>query len=82
MKVVIAVDSFKGSLSSIEAGNAVREGILRACGADAAVFPLADGGEGGGYGLDEVLDRVDERAIEIEDHQLHESSSGSWYWAS
>jgi glycerate kinase len=46
MKVVIAVDSFKGSLSSIEAGNAVRKGILRACDADAVVFPLADGGEG------------------------------------
>jgi len=46
MKVVIAVDSFKGSLSSIEAGNAVREGILRACEADTALFPLADGGEG------------------------------------
>lgn len=46
MKVVIAVDSFKGSLSSIEAGNAVREGILRACEADTVIFPLADGGEG------------------------------------
>ncbi len=30
MKVVVAIDSFKGSLSSIEAGNAIKEGILRA----------------------------------------------------
>ena len=29
MKAVIAMDSFKGSISSIEAGNAVSEGIRR-----------------------------------------------------
>lgn len=46
MKVVIAMDSFKGSLSSIEAGNAVKEGILKACHAEVIVKPLADGGEG------------------------------------
>ena len=47
MKVTIAIDSFKGSLSSLQAGDAVREGILRVYG-DAAVQvrPLADGGEG------------------------------------
>lgn len=47
MKVVIAIDSFKGSLSSMEAGLAAREGILKACGdAEVVVKPLADGGEG------------------------------------
>lgn len=46
LKVVIAMDSFKGSLSSIEAGAAAREGILRACNAEVVVKPLADGGEG------------------------------------
>ena len=30
MKVVIAIDSFKGSLSSVEAGNAVKEAALKA----------------------------------------------------
>ena len=30
MKVVIAIDSFKGSLSSVEAGSAAAEGISRA----------------------------------------------------
>lgn len=29
MKVVVAMDSMKGSLSSLEAGNAVSEGIHR-----------------------------------------------------
>lgn len=47
MKVLIAMDSFKGSLSSPEAGAAVRAGLLRAVpGAAAEVCPLADGGEG------------------------------------
>ncbi len=46
MKVVIAIDSFKGSLTSMEAGMAAREGILKACDADVIVRPLADGGEG------------------------------------
>ena len=47
MRVVVASDSFKGSLSSIEVGEAVRRGILRADpAAKVAVRPLADGGEG------------------------------------
>ena len=47
MRVVIAIDSFKGSLSSVEAGNAAAEGICRAFpDAECVVRPLADGGEG------------------------------------
>jgi glycerate kinase len=47
MKAVIAMDSFKGSISSIEAGNAVAEGIRRVFpDADAMIKPVADGGEG------------------------------------
>lgn len=46
MKVVIAIDSFKGSMTSMEAGNAAKEGVLRACEAEVSVRPLADGGEG------------------------------------
>ena len=47
MKVVIAIDSLKGSLSSVEAGNCIRAGILRAIpDADVLVSPMADGGEG------------------------------------
>ena len=47
MRIVVAMDSFKGSLSSEEAGNAVKAGILKAD-PDAVVdvLPLADGGEG------------------------------------
>ena len=47
MRVIVAMDSFKGSLSSSEAGNAVREGILKACPtAEVETAALADGGEG------------------------------------
>lgn len=47
MKVVIAIDSLKGSLSSMEAGTAIKDGILAAKpDAEVIVKPLADGGEG------------------------------------
>ena len=47
MKIVIAMDSFKGSISSVEAGKAAAEGILRAVpDAEIKVCPVADGGEG------------------------------------
>ena len=47
MKVVVAIDSLKGSLTSMEAGIAVKEGILAARpDAEVIVKPLADGGEG------------------------------------
>ncbi|MDR3061744.1 MAG: glycerate kinase [Dysgonamonadaceae bacterium] len=46
-KIVIAIDSFKGCLSSMEAGQAASEGvrlIYPAC--ETTVIPIADGGEG------------------------------------
>ena len=47
MKVVVAIDSLKGSLTSLEAGEAIRKGIqLVRPDADVCVRPLADGGEG------------------------------------
>lgn len=46
MKVVVAIDSFKGSMTSVQAGIAAKKGILKAGNADVIVKPLADGGEG------------------------------------
>ena len=47
MKVVTAIDSFKGSMTSLEAGYAVAEGFKRVIrDAIVNVRPLADGGEG------------------------------------
>ncbi len=47
MKVVTAIDSFKGSLTSLEAGHGVETGFKRVDSAiEVNVRPLADGGEG------------------------------------
>lgn len=47
MKAVVAIDSLKGSLSSLEAGSAISEGIHKVYpDAEVIVRPLADGGEG------------------------------------
>lgn len=47
MNIVIAVDSFKGSMSSLEAGRSCAEGIKRVFPqAEINIRPLADGGEG------------------------------------
>ncbi|HFL3258347.1 TPA: glycerate kinase [Clostridioides difficile] len=47
MKILISIDSLKGSLSSIEAGNAIKKGILKVKeDAQVKILPLADGGEG------------------------------------
>ncbi|MCH4007493.1 MAG: glycerate kinase [Eubacterium sp.] len=47
MKIVIAIDSFKGCMTSSQAGEAAKTGILRVLpDADVIVRPMADGGEG------------------------------------
>lgn len=47
MKIIIATDSFKGSLTSSEVCSAIKEGLSEKNGsADIVAIPLADGGEG------------------------------------
>lgn len=46
MNIVVAIDSFKGSLSSLEAGYILKERIESLKQDHVQVFPLADGGEG------------------------------------
>lgn len=47
MKVVVAIDSFKGSLSSFELGNFIENGIKKIyLDAEVRKIPIADGGEG------------------------------------
>ena len=46
-KIVIALDSFKGCLTSAEAGEAAAQGVHAACPeCQTIVLPVADGGEG------------------------------------
>lgn len=59
MKTLIAIDSFKGSLTSLQAGTAVSEGIRLAYpDSENIILPVADGGEGTVdalvYGLDGI----------------------------
>ncbi len=47
MKVVISPDSFKGTLTALEAAQAIEQGIKRAnSGVETILLPVADGGEG------------------------------------
>ena len=56
MKIIVAIDSFKGSLTSLEAGAAVCKGILKILpSAQVKVYPLADGGEGTCFAITEAL---------------------------
>ena len=59
-KIVIACDSFKGSLSSMAVGEACRDGVRLAAAdfgtrIDADVVPVGDGGEGTAEALMEAL---------------------------
>ena len=46
MKIVVAIDSLKGSLTSIQAGEAIEKGIKKVdLEAEVVIKPLADGGE-------------------------------------
>ncbi|EOH93604.1 glycerate kinase [Enterococcus pallens] len=47
MNILVAMDSFKGSVTSLEAGAAVQQGIKQAgLKAEITILPVADGGEG------------------------------------
>lgn len=47
MRIVIAPDKYKGTLTSVEAARAIREGVLEVCpDAEVHIVPMADGGEG------------------------------------
>jgi len=47
MKIVIAPDSFKGSLTAVEAAEAIEKGVLSVMPtAQISKIPMADGGEG------------------------------------
>lgn len=62
MKVIIASDSFKGSLSSAEVARAASRGVLSACrGAEVTTFTVGDGGEGTAEAI--TLSLGGERAI-------------------
>lgn len=89
MKVVIAIDSLKGSLSSMDAGNAIKDGILKAVDAEVIVKPLADGGEGttdaliegmGGERISLTVKGPLEAPVDAYYGYLEEATRPSWKW--
>ena len=64
MKVIIAIDSFKGSLSSMEAGKIASNSIKNIFpSAEIKVYPLADGGEGT---VDALTDGLNGEIVNVE----------------
>lgn len=63
MKVTIAIDSFKGSLSTFQAGDAIAEAVKQVwTGAETTICPLADGGEGT---VDAIIAAMDGEMVEV-----------------
>jgi glycerate kinase len=64
MKIVIAPDSFKESMTALEAAEAVKSGLSRVWpDADYLLVPMADGGEGT---VQSLIDATNGRRIDIE----------------
>lgn len=64
IKIVIAPDSFKGSLSAMEAAIAIEKGIKDYLpNADTILLPVADGGEGT---MDSLVDATKGRKMEVD----------------
>ncbi|RLQ94898.1 glycerate kinase family protein [Falsibacillus albus] len=65
-KFLIASDSYKGSLSALEVGEAAKKGILSVHpDAEVKISPMADGGEGT---IEALLQTVPGKEIEVEVH--------------
>lgn len=79
MKIVIAVDSFKGCLSSSSIAKAVEEGIfntLPEC--EVIKVPIADGGEGT---VEALVDATQGKKITLPVHNplMQPIHAGLWY---
>ena len=77
MKIVIAPQAFKGSLSALEAARAMEEGVKRGLpGAQTVLVPVADGGDGT---LQTLMDSSGGRILEQEvTGPLGEAVSARW----
>lgn len=63
-KIVVAIDSFKGSLTTFQAGTAVKEAIEEVySNVETIISPIADGGEGT---VDAIISSVNGEMIETE----------------
>ena len=66
MRIVIAPDSFKGSLTAVEAARAMAEGVkLADPDAEVVLSPMADGGEGTVEAVVESVEAAEERHARV-----------------
>lgn len=66
MRIAIAPDSFKGTLSAQEAAEEIERGLKRALpGVETILVPVADGGEGT---VESMADALDGRLVEVDVH--------------
>ncbi len=67
MKIIVAPDSYKGSMTSMEASEAIRKGLLEVDeDLDVVLIPMADGGEGTVEALTAILGG-EKQSEEVED---------------
>src|SRR5699024_2947000 len=72
MNIAVLIDSFKGSLSSLEAGNIIKEAITKINkNENITVKPIADGGEGMVESLSD-LKGADTIKVEVKDPLLRD----------
>ena len=77
MKVLVAADKFKGSLSSIEVNAAIRQGVMDAVpDCDVVMMPVADGGEGS---VDAFLTALGGEKIRLKTHGPWNEMIDSFY---
>ncbi|RCW74808.1 glycerate kinase [Saliterribacillus persicus] len=62
MNILLAPDSFKGSLSSMEAAKIMREAIKEICNDEVTIKPMADGGEGT---IEAILSATEGKEIQL-----------------
>lgn len=79
IRVLIAPDKFKGTLTAAQAARAIANGWRRARPADALdVFPISDGGDGFGEVLGELLGAHARKVRTL--NAAHEPCAARWWW--
>ena len=72
--IIIATDSFKGSMTSYEAGDAIATAIKEQTPSRVTVYPVADGGEGTtealSFGIEVVLNNKNCNSIQEQPNKI------------
>lgn len=79
MRVLIAPDKFKGTLTARQAAEAIARGWNKARPEDElSLLPISDGGDGFGVVMSEALNAKPQRLKTV--NAAHQSVSATWWW--